>query len=475
MKVKGNGFIKNLSYAFIAQSISLLSSFVIQFFCPKLLGVTEFAYWQLFLFYVSYINISRLGIIDGMYLKYGGKKENELDVALIKTEWLIYIVIQLAFGICMSLGAMVFISDSNRIFVFLACVLCLVIINSNNYFGFIFQAINKTSIYSISEVIYNLLWFVAVLVLLVFKINSFKVIVSFYIIGQVLAGIYLVRKSKFIFLSKITTVGKAFADLIVNMKIGLPLLIAMYASMLITGCVRMVVDFRWGIEVFGFFSFAMSLTTFILKFISQVSMVMFPALKRINIAQQKNIYEHTNGLLSIGLPAALIMFIPVKRLIVWWLPEYSTSMLYLGILLPICIFDGKMQLLYSTYLKIMRKERYLLLVNVVAVLVSLLLTVIGAYVIDSLESIAWALLLAVAIRSIFSSIILSRWMKIKTNSLQFISELALIILFALISTKLSDTSIFIIYLLAYIFYLTINYKLEIKIIKNLKVIWKGAK
>lgn len=60
-------FTRNILFALIAQVVSLLSSFAVQFFAPKALDVTQYAYWQLFLFYVSYINISRIGIIDGMY------------------------------------------------------------------------------------------------------------------------------------------------------------------------------------------------------------------------------------------------------------------------------------------------------------------------------------------------------------------------------------------------------------------------
>ena len=89
-----NKFIKNLSFALFAQVISLMSSFFVQFFAPKVLSVEEYAYWQLFLFYVSYINISRIGIIDGIYLKLGGKSRDELDCETLKTKWLIFLAMQ---------------------------------------------------------------------------------------------------------------------------------------------------------------------------------------------------------------------------------------------------------------------------------------------------------------------------------------------------------------------------------------------
>ena len=49
-----------------------------------------------------------------------------------------------------------------------------------------------------------------------------------------------------------------------------------------------------------------------------------------------------------------------------WLPQYAESLRYMVILLPICIFDGKMSLLCNTYLKVLRKERQLFYFNLIS-------------------------------------------------------------------------------------------------------------
>jgi hypothetical protein len=79
MKCKESNFLKNVFYALGAQVISLTASILVSFIVPKLIDVSNYAFWQLFLFYVTYINISRLGYIDGLYLRLGGKKYDELD------------------------------------------------------------------------------------------------------------------------------------------------------------------------------------------------------------------------------------------------------------------------------------------------------------------------------------------------------------------------------------------------------------
>lgn len=451
-------FTRNILFALIAQVVSLLSSFAVQFFAPKALDVTQYAYWQLFLFYVSYINISRIGIIDGMYLRLGGKERKDLDTSLIKSEYIIFMILQFVFAIGFVCVAANLIKDENRLFVILTCAICMVVINSNNYFGFLFQAINETDLYSISEIIYNLTWFIAVFILCFFKFGSYKLIIYMYILGQFLAATYLMRKAGFIFEGKLISFKNVIGDMYINAKCGISLLIAMYASMLITGIARVVVDGKWGIEMFGYFSFAMSLTTFLLKFISQISMVLFPAIRKVSKTTQKTIFEESNTVLTIILPMALLLLLPMKYFVNWWLPQYNSSMFYLSVLLPICVFDGKMQLLYSTFLKVINKQSFLLIVNIIAVTISFLISILGAYIVNDLNTIAWAMLIAIATRSIISGIAVSCWLGIKHSfKLQF-TEIIVIFAFSIFNTFLDSKIAFVAYFSLYILYLVFNYK-----------------
>ena len=67
-----------------------------------------------------------------------------------------------------------------------------------------------------------------------------------------------------------------------------------------------------------------------------------------------------------------------------WIPQYEDSLNYLIFMLPICIFDGKVQLLCNTYLKVIRKERILLGINIGAVAFSGIITVISIFLFDNL-------------------------------------------------------------------------------------------
>lgn len=465
-------FNRNLICAFGAQMISLLSSVVVSFMVPKILGVTEFAYWQLFLFYVSYINISRLGIIDGLYLKLGGRDIDTVDKSLLKTEWLFFIILQIVFACFMFGVCCLIIKDNNRLWVLLACSICLVLINNNNYFGFILQAINKTAIYSISEIIYNMFWFVGVALVYTATKGTYKIIIVLYVIGQFCAGLYLMYKCKWMFKTKLTGIKRVIKDIFDNIKLGSPILIAMYASMLIIGSARFIVDYKWGIEAFGAFSFALSLSTFVLKFISQVSMVLFPTLRHFNKRNLISIYELTKNIFSYILPITLMVYLPITIFLDFWLPQYNMSIVYFGILLPVCLFDGKMQLIYSTYFKVLKEGTALLKVNIIAACVCFILSGISAVFINNIEFIAVAINAAIITRSYLSEIYINKLLCVKTSCKQIVMEIILMIIFVMAVMTFSSTSAIMIYILSYVIYCIINFK-EIKnILYNLRALKK---
>jgi len=68
--VRLGGIIKNISYSFSANLISLLISVFMVMFVPKLLSVNDYGLWQLFLFYFPiwafFILAGKMGFIFDM-------------------------------------------------------------------------------------------------------------------------------------------------------------------------------------------------------------------------------------------------------------------------------------------------------------------------------------------------------------------------------------------------------------------------
>ena len=128
------GISSNVAYAFAAQGIALISSFLMTLVVPKVLGVLEYAYWQLFIFYAGYVAIALFGIGDGVYLRLGGKHYEELDKGSLKAELRIVFVMQSAIASVLLAVVLSVDIDGNLRFVLVMLLIYGVV---QNVYGFI--------------------------------------------------------------------------------------------------------------------------------------------------------------------------------------------------------------------------------------------------------------------------------------------------------------------------------------------------
>lgn len=402
----------NVIFAFAAQGLSLILSFLMSLIVPKVLGVEEYGYWQLFLFYSSYVGFFHFGLNDGIYLRCGGIAFDRLDHAALGSQFRVSASVQLMMALGTAGYAFLCVPDPSGRFVMVMTALYLFVSNACGFLDYVFQAGNRTKIYSLSVMINKVFFIFAVLFLLVFREKHFQLFVIFYLTGQMLALIYSSLLAGKIVRARMNPLRPTLHEIGANISVGINLMLSNIADILIVGVGRFVIVGLWGIIEFGKFSFALSLTTFILQFISQVSMVLFPALRQTDEKRLFRFYQLGRDILGIFLSGVFLAYLPVKYILGLWLPQYQDSLKYLALLLPLCTFDGKMQMLCGTYLKVLRKERVLLGFNTVSLALSVVFSLIGGYVIHSVYAIVISLVIAVACRSILSELYLSRLMQI---------------------------------------------------------------
>src|SRR5690606_17481692 len=100
--------------------------------------------------------------------------------------------------------------------------------------------------------------------------------------------------------------------------------------------------------------------------------------------------------LMVILFGVLFLYFPVYKLLAIWLPQYKDSLTYMAILFPMCLFEGKMSLLVATYLKVLRKEKTLLKINIITLVVSILLTFVSIYLLRNLNLAVLSILVLIA-------------------------------------------------------------------------------
>ena len=449
--------LNNIIYAFLAQGISLFLSIVMSLVVPKILGVDEYSYWQLFIFYAGYVGFFHFGLNDGIYLRTGGKQYEKLEYSLLGMQYKLSIILQTILAMCIVIGGWLVTKENERQMIILFTGVYLVISNASLYLGYIFQAVNQTKIFSMSVMLDRIVVLASMIVLMSVGVRVFEPYVICYIISKLVALIYCIIKGKEIVFTKRTKILVACKEMWINISIGIKLTIANIASMLILGIGKMIIDMIWGIEAFGKFSLSLSLTNFFLLFISQISMVLFPTLRQLEDRKRREIYEIVRNAMGLLLPLVFVFYVPIKELLELWLPQYREGLKYLALLLPICTFDGKMQLLCNTYFKVLRKEKLLLKNNGIAFMLSLVLSLIGGYVVGDIYFIVVSLVLAIAVRSIISEIYLAHVLKIEVIS-GILQEALLVIIFMFSAWYLDRELSFMAIVFSYIVYLLINHK-----------------
>ena len=362
--------IKNLLAAFSAQGIALICSVIMSLVVPKLLGVTEYGYYQLFIFYTSYVSFFAFGLNDGIYLEHGGEDRDSIDKSLILSEFLVGFGIQSVITLVIAAYAFFGGSEPERQFVLVAVSLFMLISNTTYYFGYVFQSMNETRLFSYGSMLDRVVFLVPLLVCLIFTISDFRVYVVCFVLARVAALVFSLWNARDFLASPLMKAGESVRRAVRSMKIGIVLTVANVSFMLIMGFARSLVDTLWGIEAFGKLSFSLSLVNFAVTFISQASMVLFPALRQSDEEALARYYRVLRSGLSSILPFSYFLYFPLRIFAGIWLPQYEESLYYLIYLMPICVFSVQNNVLYCTYYKVRNEPRKLLWVNVRALGIS---------------------------------------------------------------------------------------------------------
>lgn len=446
----------NALAAFFAQGVSFLVSVVTTLLVPKILGVEQFGYWQLFLFYASYVGFFHLGLNDGVYLINGGKTRDDLNRASVLSQLLFGIALEsIAAGILL-LVAYSDLFGRSRSFVVVCVAVFMLLKCVAFYFGYLFQAINETKRYSLSCVLERVVFFLLLSLLLLAKSARFELYVVSYCVSMGCQLIYCAWHGRFIFTDGLLSIEGAAKESLASIRVGSKLMIANIASTLVLGVARALIDAVWGIEAFGQLSLTLSMVNFFLSFVTQTAMVLFPALRQVSEEGLRKFFALSRDLLSLLMPAVYLMYFPIAWLLTVWLPQYADSLVYLPYLLPICVFESKMSICCATYYKVARKEGELLRLNVAVSIIGALGSLFGAFILHSVPAVILFAVLAIAGRSLWAEQAIAHELGLSVSSRIALGEVLITVLFAVMSTLLPAFVSVLLYVACYAVFLTLN-------------------
>lgn len=439
---------QNFIFAFVAQAISLIVSCSTNLVLPKVLSVAGYSYWQLFIFYCTYVPCLALGLNDGIYLRYGGLHRAELDKDAVNSQLVVGMIYQLVLGMIVNFMFIVFSTSSQRRLLFILVLIYYVFYSGHNFLGFIFQSINETNIYSKSIIIVRILFLFSQVTMMICGVRDVNTYITFYIISISMAFIYLIWQFSPELRSGTISFKKGVKESVISIRVGISLMVANICSLLILGVCRQIIDVRWGLIAFGKVSFALTLMNFALTFITQISLVLFPALRRLPADQLQQYYAKLNWLLFMVLPLMYIAYLPLGALLKIWLPRYSLSINYLATVLPICFFDSKMNLIGNTFFKVLNKQVLLLKVNVITICVSSAIGLTAAYIFNSMYIVILGMVFSIMFRNVLADLLLSKDLGVNVMTSELL-DIILAIIFIVIANLLSWWIAMVIMLITY--------------------------
>lgn len=452
-----NGMIKKIGISVFAQVISLLISFVLNLIVPKYIDEFQYAHWQTFLLYVNYVGVLSFGMLDGILLRYASYSYKELDKSLIKSQLLLLTIGLSVFSFVLSIIALFNIGSITSNIMFLIAV---GIISKNifTFSSYTFQMTNRIKEYALIVIVQRIVYGLFAIILLLLKSNNYIFYCLADLAGDIFAIIVGFFFNKDIIKVKLSYKIKAvLSEALTSIKSGINIMLAVWFSILLISCAKMISQWRWDDIVFGKVTFSFSVSNLFLTFVSAVSIVVFPSLKRMKADVLPQFYISIRRIMTPVIYFAYLLYFPLCLIINLWLPKYSVSLSYFGIILPMVGYSTKISILTDNYLKSYRKENSLLKINGISFLVAITGFLACAYIFNNINMLLLWLVFSMMFRSSYSEIIVTKIIG-KDIKKYIILDLIFAVLFEVLVNCLTFNWAFLLYFIFVFVYLFISVK-----------------
>ena len=297
------------------------TSFLINFMLPAILTVADYGHYQQYILYISFTYLFNLGFNDGIYIKYGGKDEEDLDSEEVQQEHNFL----LAFQLLMFAGMMgVAIWQQNMIFALFSVATLFDTINT--YHANFLQATGRFKVFSSGNIlksIFNI--FILLAAIFIFQTSNYYV----YIIINILAYFFLTIYFEWHYIQQHGW-SKTFdpKGKLKIFQVGF-LILASNMSLTFVGNIgRWVANTRYAIEEYAQYAFQNSLLNVILLIVNAVGMVFYNVISRRSDQDLLNTIK--KACVFSGIASGLAFFI-FKQIILIFFEAYIPSINLLSI------------------------------------------------------------------------------------------------------------------------------------------------
>jgi len=385
---------KDLFKVFGSNVITLAVGIVSGLVIPLFLSLDQYAYFKTFTLYLSYVGILHFGLADGLFIKYGGFYEGEVDNSLLKGEHHFFLVFQFVIAVLVLIISL-FIDDK----ILLAFSMSIIPFNLLTFYKFFYQAIGKFDIYSKILIFPPIVMLIANLaVIFIFEIENYWLFIIIRLFAY--TSIFLILEYNFYKITKSSDINIDFDEIKSILNIGFFIMLGNLSSILFYSIDRWFVKFSFTSTNFAFYSFAISMMTMINIFINSITTVFYPYLSR---NSNDNILQKLKGYFIIIASFASGSYFLFAFIVENFIPKHVPALNIIAI-----IFAGfpaliTIKALYVNLYKIRKSDKLYVKTVFIMLIVSIVLNFVALIIFGNNTAIAVATTISFYIWFYFSS------------------------------------------------------------------------
>lgn len=181
------------------------------------------------------------------------------------------------------------------------------------------QTTNRITDYAKNYLFEKIVYAILVITFLSCGVREFEVLILADLVARGVTLLLLVWACRDIVLLKVKNIKTGLGNAYENISVGIKLLFANIANLLILGIVRFAIENKWSVEVFGKVSLTITASNLLMVLITSISIVIYPMIKSVSADRYAEIYTKMRNILMAFVLGLLIVYYPAKVVLSWWL------------------------------------------------------------------------------------------------------------------------------------------------------------
>jgi O-antigen/teichoic acid export membrane protein len=406
---QNSDFARHVLLVFGSQLLVFGSGLIKALVIPVVLGVSDYGYWQIYVFYAVYVGVFTLGYNDGIYLKYGGYRFEDLPFSTLRASNVMHVLL-LTMGATLIAVFAATTADPRREIVFFAVAANILVLGITSNMSLSLQSANRMKDFAFLNAADKIFFTLTLLALFDQQLRTFWFLIAVDLVGKLSVLVALLFQYRQLYFGPLAKITVSLTEFRENLRSGIQLMVANLSGMLVLGIGRIIIEYFGALDSYSHYALATSLASIVLVSVTAMSVVLYPSLKQQNQASYIRHFETTNEAYSVFILLMLMSYFAAISFISLIAKSYAPVIEFLNVIFVITALQGKMQLLNNTFYNALRLEGQMLRANLMSLVVATVLSALGYALTGSLLAIAYATLLTMLFRVYASEIFLRRHM-----------------------------------------------------------------